>query len=424
MKFCSKCGEKLVDNQCPKCKGKPSKRLLYRKSVLISLVGIIIICCSFWFYKKHVESEFIDNYNNLYSDSTKSVPNMDLDEQKVKKMGKSLWAVSGDKLEYKRQLADVREKVNIRDKVNQLFDEPIPDNFDSTHLTIKSATRIETPEIEGDDTFSKGLRSVVNYYNRQFDMLESVEKTINGWDIAMIDLADIDTLENSIQSINDTKLNDKANELAKDIVTIKTDFEDYFNGHVGWHFNLSDNQLGDIYHFNFPENELSWGAFQGSGMTGYMNAVKYDMKNKVYYIVTPLISMDKTVYDTTITPITLIDKDTISINNQIAMYDPEQVEAYNVFQNNPSAKVDAMKKIAFDTSEMEIASKDDATIYFSKFKDSIGLPEKVSYEFITEEKEMYEFNIRINSEGSEEVTNRAGTAIVYQNGYMTYKKAD
>ena len=37
---------------------------------------------------------------------------------------------------------------------------------------------------------------------------------------------------------------------------------------------------------------------------------------------------------------------------------------------------------------------------------------------------MYEFNIRINSEGSEEVTNRAGTAIVYQNGYMTYKKAD
>lgn len=424
MKFCSKCGEKLVDNQCPKCKGKPSKRLFYRKSVLISLVGIIIICCSFWFYKKHVESEFIDNYNNLYSDSTKSVPNMDLDEQKVKKMGKSLWTVSGDKLEYKKQLADVREKVNIRDKVNQLFDEPIPDNFDSTHLTIKSATREETPEIKGDDTFSKGLRSVVNYYNRQFDMLESVEETINSWNIAMIDLTDIDTLENSIQSINDTKLNDKANELAKDIVTIKTDFEDYFNGHVGWHFNLSDNQLGDIYHFNFPENELSWGAFQGSGMTGYMNAVKYDMKNKVYYIVTPLISMDKTVYDTTITPITLIDKDTITINNQVAMYDPEQVEAYNVFQNKPSAKVDAMKKIAFDTSAMEIASKDDTTIYFSKFKDSIGLPEKVSYEFLSEEKEMYEFNIRINSEGSEEVTNRAGTAIVYQNGYLTYKKAD
>ncbi len=79
-------------------------------------------------------------------------------------------------------------------------------------------------------------------------------------------------------------------------------------------------------------------------MTGYMNSVKYDMKNKVYYIVTPLISMDKTVYDTTITPITLIDKDTITINNQVAMYDPEQVEAYNVFQNKPSAKVDAMKK--------------------------------------------------------------------------------
>ncbi|EGP5469858.1 zinc ribbon domain-containing protein [Enterococcus faecium] len=424
MKFCSKCGEKLVDNHCPKCKGNTSKSFFNKKSVLVSLFGIIIICCSLGLYKNHVENEFIDNYNNLYSDSTKSVPNMDLDEQKVKKMGKSLWAVSGDKLEYKRQLADVREKVNVRDKVNQLFDEPIPDNFDSTYLTINSDTRIETPEIEGDDTFSKGLRSIVNYYNRQFDMLESVEETINGWDIAMIDLTDIDTLENSIQSINDTKLNDKANELARDIVTIKTDFEDYFNQHVGWHFNISDNQLGDIYHFNFPENELSWGAFQGSGMTGYMNSVKYDMKNKVYYIVTPLISMDKTVYDTTITPITLIDKDTISINNQIAMYDPEQVEAYNVFQNKPSAKVDAMKKIAFDTSAIEIASKDDATIYFSKFKDSIGLPEKVSYEFITEEKEMYEFNIRINSEGSEEVTNRAGTAIVYQNGYMTYKKAD
>jgi hypothetical protein len=169
---------------------------------------------------------------------------------------------------------------------------------------------------------------------------------------------------------------------------------------------------------------LNWGAFQGSGMTGYMNSVKYDMKSKVYYIVTPLISMDKTVYDTTITPITFIDKDTISINNQVAMYDPEQVEAYNVFQNNQSAKVDAMKKVAFDTSAIEIASKDAATIYFSKFKDSIGLPEKVSYEFVTEEKEMYEFNIRINSEVSEEVTNRAGTAIVYQNGYMTYKKAD
>ena len=148
------------------------------------------------------------------------------------------------------------------------------------------------------------------------------------------------------------------------------------------------------------------------------------MKKKVYYIVTPLISMEKTVYDTTITPITLIDKDTISINNRTAMYDPEQVEAYNVFQNKPSAKVDAMKKIPFDTSAIETASKDDATIYFSNFKDSIGLPKRVFYDFITEEKEMYEFDIRINSEDSEEVTNRVGTAIVYQNGYMTYKKAD
>ena len=256
MNFCSKCGEKLVDNHCPKCKGNTSKRFFNKKSVLVSLSGIIIICCSFWLYKNHVESEFIDNYNHLYSDSTKSVPNMDLDGQKVKKMEKSLWAVSGDKLEYKRQLADVREKVNVRDKVNQLFDEPIPDNFDFTNLTIKSDTRIETPEIEGDDTFSKGLRSIVNYYNLQFDMLESVEATINSWSIALIDLTDIDTLENSIQSINDTKLNDKANELARDIVTIKTDFEDYFNQHVGWYFNLSDNKLGDIYHFNYPENQL------------------------------------------------------------------------------------------------------------------------------------------------------------------------
>ncbi|VFA57528.1 Uncharacterised protein [Enterococcus hirae] len=423
MKFCSKCGSELVDNQCPNCKNSSPKSFSKRKYMLLSIVVIMVIASSLWLYKNHIEREFLANFNDLYSDSTKSVPNVDLNEQVVKKMKKSLWAISGDKSEYKRQLADVEKKVSIRDKVNHLFIESIPADFDTTYLTIKSDKRVETPEIKGNDTFSKGLISVVNYYNRQFDMLESVQETINSWDIAMIDLTEIDTLENSIQSIDDEKLNGKANELAKDIVTIKTDFDNYFNEHIGWHFMVSDDKLQNTYHFNYPEKQLGYGVFQGDGMSGYMDSVKFDMKTKIYYIVSPLSGMGETVYDDTVLPITLIDKNTISINNHVAMYDPEGVEAINVFQNKKSAKVDAMKKIVFDASAIEITSRDDAMSYFGKFKNILALPEKATYLFNTEENGIYEFDVRVNSEGSEEVTNRVGIATVYKNGYMTYKKA-
>lgn len=421
MKFCSNCGEKLVDNQCPNCSLKKEKQFFSLKKVLIILLFLGTVVFIFFNYKRNVENEFILNYVNLYSDSAETVPQENLSENKLDEIEKQIWAVSGDKSELKQELVIVREKVVVRDKLNELFNEPIPSNFDVSNLTIKSEKRMDVPIINEQDTFYKGISDVINYYNSQFDDFESVKEIINNWDVSIVSFDDIYYLESYIEMINDQKLRDEAERLSQDILSIKTNFEDYFNEHVGFHFNISDNKVYNTYYFDYPNNELSYGMFQGDGAEGNFQLIKYDMQSQTYFIYTSLNSMDMTIFDGTITPVTLIDRDTISVNNNIAVYDPEEIEMYNYFQDKPSVTIDKMEKLSFDTSVIQIHNRDDATMYFSKFKDTLNIPELILYELLDEQDDFYQYNIRVNSEGSAIVTNRIGTVTIYKNGYITYE---
>lgn len=49
--------------------------------------------------------------------------------------------------------------------------------------------------------------------------------------------------------------------------------------------------------FDYPNNELSYGMFQGNGMGGTFQSIKYDMQSQTYFIYTSLNSMDMTIFD-------------------------------------------------------------------------------------------------------------------------------
>lgn len=421
MKFCRNCGSKLINNTCANCQEDSKKKSSKVKYILISLLAVAILFFGALTYKNKIENEFLLDYHYLYSDSTKTVPHEDLDMKKIKNMEKKMWAVSGDTTEFKRELIIVKEKISIRDEVNELFNEIVPSNFDTSELTIRSNKRIETPIVEGEGTYSKGITWVINYYNSQWDSFERVNDLVNSFDAAIIDLTDINYLEGYVYSIEDQTLLYEAQTMAQDIINIKNDFENYFNENIGTHFTVTDkNSLDDIYLFNYPEYRLAKDNFQGHGSDGSMDMIKYDMKNKIYYVMTSLTSAGDPTYDLTVTPITIIDGETISINNKIAIFDPFNEETTNIFFKNPSSEVDRIKKVVFDTSVNEISSTTEAEEYISRLVDSVNQTnESFSYTFLGEKDDFYHYTLSASREQIEFADGSEGNLRIYKDGYVS-----
>ncbi|CEI80716.1 hypothetical protein BN997_00525 [Oceanobacillus oncorhynchi] len=72
MKYCSNCGEKLVNGKCPNCKPKKGK---ITPKIVVSIIAVIILSLGgFYYYKGNTEERVIESYPSLFADSHEEFP--------------------------------------------------------------------------------------------------------------------------------------------------------------------------------------------------------------------------------------------------------------------------------------------------------------------------------------------------------------
>lgn len=422
MKYCRKCGGKLDNGVCLRCghhenQHQPPKRKLLR---WIIVVGIFLVVGGLG-YRTYVHKKFETTYAQLYRDSQKQIPNNQYTQREIRKLQTSLWTFSKAKREdYQKQLAIVEQKISLRTQLNALFESKIPENG-TKGLVIASTVQQTLPTFEVTDAFYKQMEQVKTYYETEFASYTRNIEAINTIDMNRVSFDEIQSLQDSIETVNDRTLQKDLVAKAQNIVHIKTTFDDYFTSHVGTHFSMNDqmNGIKTVYQFDYPNDGFEIGGYQGLSLKGNMSSISYNAAEDTYYLYTPLTSFDGSIaFDGFLLPLQIKDGQLLT-QYQLSVYDPQHTQLDAIFMK----KQDPKTVFTFDQQPQTVLStQKEAATNFAHFKSLFEIPKGAMDIPTTETKEYYELNLLEDSPYGL-TTHRIGTAQLYQDGRIYYKES-
>lgn len=421
MKYCRKCGGKLDNGVCLKCghheeQNQSSKTRISR---WIIIIGLFLVIGGLG-YRTYVHKTFELTYAKLYRDSKEQIPNEHYTQREITKLQKGLWTFSkAERENYQKQLTIAEQKISLRSQLKALFESTLPENG-TKGLVIASTVQQKIPTFEVTDAFYKQMEAVKTYYETEFANYTSNIEAIQAIDMNQVSFDEIQSLQDSIDMVNDQTLQKDLTSKAQNIIHIKTTFDDYFTSHVGTHFSMDDqmNGIKTVYQFDYPNDGFEIGGYQGLSSKGDMSSISYNAAEDTYYLYTPLTSFDGSIaFDGFLLPLQIKDGQLLT-QYQLSVYDPQHTQLDAIFMNQQDPKA----VFTFDQQPQTVLStQKEAATNFAHFKSLFEIPKGAMDMPTTETKEYYELNLLEDSPYGF-TTHRIGTAQLYQDGRIYYKE--